>query len=178
MDRDSTLEEMVGMLERCFYGKYRGQVVDNRDPTSRGRLEVKVPAVLGTQAVWALPCVPYAGANAGFFALPSVGTGVWVEFEAGHLSYPIWTGCYWKDGDLDPADASPSIKLFRTERVSLRIDDDAGTVELSVDGGATLKLSVTALEAKAQSISHEAGTKKTTLSPVHFDVHNGAFTVV
>ena len=41
-----------------------------RDPTSRGRLKVKVPAVLGDVEVWAMPCVPYAGDGVGFYVCP------------------------------------------------------------------------------------------------------------
>ena len=44
-----------------FYGKYRGLVIDNDDPTQRARLQVTVNAVMGEEAVWAMPCLPYAG---------------------------------------------------------------------------------------------------------------------
>ena len=37
-------------------------------------------------------CVPYAGPKVGFVMLPEVGSGVWIEFEGGDVSYPIWTG--------------------------------------------------------------------------------------
>ena len=44
---------------------------------------------------WALPCVPFAGINAGFFAVPAIGSAVWIEFEQGDPDYPIWAGCFW-----------------------------------------------------------------------------------
>ena len=56
-----------------LYGKYRGKVVGNKDPTMSGKLQVTAPAALGVAQVWALPCVPYAGAGVGLFALPPVG---------------------------------------------------------------------------------------------------------
>lgn len=177
-DQDRMIDDVVGMLTRRFYGKYRGKVVDNADGTRRARLEVQVPAVLGETSVWAMPCVPYAGPGAGLFALPPVGAAVWVEFEAGDVSYPIWTGCFWRDGDIPDADAGPAIKFLRTERISIRIDDDAGTIEIKVADGAALTLSVTALEAKAQTVTTESGTKKTDLTPTSLDVHGGAFSVV
>ncbi len=31
----------------------------------------------------------------GVFSVPPVGAGVWIEFEQGDLSYPIWTGCFY-----------------------------------------------------------------------------------
>ena len=50
-------------IERRFYGKYRGIVVDNQDPSKLGRLKLRVPSVLGKDVVtgWATPCVPYGG---------------------------------------------------------------------------------------------------------------------
>ena len=44
-----------------------------------------------------MPCVPYAGDAGRLYMLPEPGTGVWVEFEAGDPSYPIWSGCFWAD---------------------------------------------------------------------------------
>ena len=82
-----------------FFGKYRGQVEDVDDPQARGRLRARIPDVLGNAlSGWALPCAPFAGDGVGFFAVPERGTGVWVEFEAGDPSRPIWSGCWWQEG--------------------------------------------------------------------------------
>jgi uncharacterized protein involved in type VI secretion and phage assembly len=82
-----------------FFGKYRGQVANNIDPMLLGRIQVKVPAVLGDGDLsWAMPCVPYAGASVGLFLVPPVGANVWVEFEAGDTDYPISSGCFWGVG--------------------------------------------------------------------------------
>src|SRR5437763_17049447 len=59
-------ERMFHALDGQFFGKYRGLVVDNTDPTHRGRLQVKVPAVMGEETLWAEPCAPYAGDGVGF----------------------------------------------------------------------------------------------------------------
>jgi hypothetical protein len=81
---------------RKYIGKYRGTVLNNVDPLNKGRLLVQVPDVLGmTPSTWALPCVPLAGPLNGFYALPLIGSGVWVEFEHGDPDYPIWVGCFW-----------------------------------------------------------------------------------
>ena len=80
----------------AFFGKYRGTVVNNLDPMQRGRVQVSVPAVLGSGRLsWAEPCVPYAGDQVGLFAVPPVGANVWVEFEAGDPDHPILAGCFW-----------------------------------------------------------------------------------
>jgi hypothetical protein len=82
-----------------YYGKYRGTVLNNVDPEMRGRLMLNVPDVLGLiPSSWAEPCVPLAGPTGppmGVYFVPPIGAGVWVEFEHGDPSYPIWSGCRW-----------------------------------------------------------------------------------
>jgi hypothetical protein len=81
---------------RRYFGKYRGTVVNTLDPLRIARIQAIVPDVLGAQpSTWAMPSVPFAGPGAGFVALPPVGAGVWIEFEQGDPSYPIWTGGWW-----------------------------------------------------------------------------------
>lgn len=103
-----TLERIVAGLvekvERRFYGKYRGIVVDNADPARLGRLRLMVPSVLGPDVVtgWATPCVPYGGAaDQGFLFVPEREAGVWVEFEEGDLEFPIWVGAFWSRPDSE-----------------------------------------------------------------------------
>ena len=80
--------------ERVF-GKYRGIVLNNVDPLNLGRLQANVPEVLGEMPTgWATPCAPCGGTGAGFFSVPPIGAGVWIEFEGGDVSRPIWTGCW------------------------------------------------------------------------------------
>lgn len=115
-----------------FYGKYRGKVVNNIDPLMRGRLMVLVPAVSETPLSWATPCVPYAGKNVGFFALPPIGANVWVEFEQGDPVYPIWSGCFWGDGEAPAKPAVPTTKVFKTETTTLTFNDLLTTASLEV----------------------------------------------
>jgi hypothetical protein len=68
-------------------GIYRGIVVATADPRRRGRLKIEVPDVPGSSTLWALPCVP-----AGSRARPAVGAMVWVMFERGDPSVPVWLG--------------------------------------------------------------------------------------
>jgi uncharacterized protein involved in type VI secretion and phage assembly len=89
---------------RKFYGKYRGTVLDNIDPLETGRLLVQVPDVGGElPSTWALPCLPFAGPGSGFYAVPPIGSIVWVEFEQGDPDYPVWTGCFWGSSAEVPA---------------------------------------------------------------------------
>lgn len=72
----------------AFYGKYRATVTDIQDPLTMGRVKAKVPDVFGDdESGWAMPCAPFSGNSVGFFALPAVGAGVWIEFEHGDLDY-------------------------------------------------------------------------------------------
>ncbi len=126
------------------YGKHRGIVTDTADPRSLGRLRARVPEVLAdVESGWAWPSVPYAGDGSGLFAVPPPGTGVWIEFEAGDVSRPIWTGCWWGDSGL-PADeagtaATPTLKILRSEKgLLVALDDDARTVTVSDSDGANL----------------------------------------
>jgi hypothetical protein len=128
-----TLERIVAGLvekvERRFYGKYRGTVVDNEDPAMLGRLKVTVPSVLGPDVVtgWATPCVPYGGAaDQGFLFIPERDAGVWIEFEEGDLEFPIWVGSYWSKPDAETQLPKPNA--------------DDGTEQSDVQSPATCKV--------------------------------------
>lgn len=134
MGLETVVANLVQKVERRFYGKYRGFVVDNADPEQLGRLKLSIPSVLGDDLVtgWALPCAPYGGdADQGFFFIPEPKAGVWVEFEEGDLEFPIWVGAFWskpggeselpkpnkadgseEDGVQDP----PTRKIIKTKK--------------------------------------------------------------
>jgi uncharacterized protein involved in type VI secretion and phage assembly len=170
------------------FGKYAGKVEANTDTENMGRLQVTCGAVLGDAKVWALPCVPYAGKDVGMYFIPPEGAGVWIEFEGGDVSRPIWTGCYWAKGDLPADAASADIKLIATAKVSLKIDDSAGEAELSNSSdskttwaadvatvGGKAKLTVAAAGVTSESA---AGTGKVEVSDSGVSVNSGAFSVM
>ncbi len=118
-----------------YFGKYRGKVTNNIDPMQLGRVQVSVPSVLGDGMLsWAMPCVPYAGKQVGFFALPPIKANIWVEFEGGNLDFPIWSGCFWGEGEVPAKPAIEQVKVFKTESISLTLSDmpEAGGVTLEV----------------------------------------------
>lgn len=124
---------------RQFFGKYRGVVVRNDDPERRGRLQVKVPAVLGEASLnWALPCLPVAAPGAGVYLIPPVGAQVWIEYEAGDPEVPIWSGCFWAPNGI-PAAPTPGTKVIRFGSAVLTLHNDPApeTIRLEVEKGGT-----------------------------------------
>lgn len=76
-----------------YYGVYRGTVVSNADPLNSRRLRLKVPQVFADQTTdWAW-CKDSSTTH---FTTPAIGQGVWVMFEGGDPSFPIWTGSFGK----------------------------------------------------------------------------------
>jgi uncharacterized protein involved in type VI secretion and phage assembly len=113
-----------------FYGKYRATVINNIDPMQVGRLMLQVPDVLGPLPTsWAMPCLPLTGIQTGLFVLPSVGAGVWAEFEQGDPNYPIWVGGWWGSSAEVPALALaatpgvPNIVLQTTGQQTIVLSD-------------------------------------------------------
>lgn len=87
-----------------FFGKYRATVINNLDPMQIGRLQVMAPDVSNVMlSSWAMPCAPVGGIQHGQFAVPPVGSAVWVEFEQGDPDYPVWVGCFWGTAAEVPA---------------------------------------------------------------------------
>lgn len=178
MDMAEELNRVVEALGQRYYGKYRGTVVDTADPTKRARVKVKVPSVMGDKELWAMPCAPYAGASIGFFALPPADTAIWVEFEGGSIDQPIWAGCFWKDGEIDSADAKEGVAFWKTPGVTIRIDNDAGELLIETSGGSkiTVKGDSIKIEAPEVELSGNGGTCKVSASG--FDAMNGALTAM
>jgi uncharacterized protein involved in type VI secretion and phage assembly len=146
-------EELVRLLRELRtrnYGKYRGFVTDNADPEKKGRVRVKVPSLFGDEALdWALPCLPFGGlADQGFFTVPEIGAQLWVEFEGGDRSRPLWTGTFWQaQGDAPKdsagADPEPTTRLFKTPKghlLSFEDADDAEQIHLEHSAGATVDI--------------------------------------
>jgi hypothetical protein len=130
---EQILMELVERMHSRFYGKYRGTVTTVGTGENLGRIKAKVPAVLGEiESGWCMPCVPYAGAQAAIAFLPEENAGVWIEFEGGDLSYPIWVGCYWHQGEI-PDRVAVDVKVIRTKGGQQIILDDNRTSITIVD---------------------------------------------
>jgi uncharacterized protein involved in type VI secretion and phage assembly len=140
-------------MNGSFYGKYRGVVTDVKDPLMTGRLKARVPDVMGEKETgWAMPCAPFGGGGMGFFALPKVGAGVWIEFEHGDPDYPVWSGCWWGSAaEMPPVLLAPPYKkmLIKTEGGhSVLLDDTPGVggITLETSGGQKIVMNATGVE--------------------------------
>jgi uncharacterized protein involved in type VI secretion and phage assembly len=203
------LEQLVVDLHQQastrFYGKYRGKVANAEDPEQLGRIQALVPEIYGeVTSPWAMPAAPFAGKQHGFVFIPEIEDGVWIEFEAGDISHPIWTGGWWGDGEL-PAPGAPQTRaIVTTAGHKFVLDDDAKEIQLLHASGAelkmtdsdisltvgqsefkmtsageiTLKAGTTEIKLSLTELSLQSGIGKVKLSASGTDVNNGAIKAV
>lgn len=168
------------MTNGKFYGKFRGTVINNVDPQQIGRVQVTVPDISIIPGTWAMPSFPVTGKQMGVWALPQIGTGVWVEFEGGELDYPIWTGCWYGSVAEVPAlalataPAVPNIVMQTQLQHTFMISDMPG-----VAGGFLLKTTTGAMISVSDVgiiISNGKGAMITLTGPT-VSINNGAMTI-
>lgn len=168
--------------EQRYFGKYRATVINNVDPMQQGRIQVMVPDVSSVApSSWAMPCVPVAGIQMGFFSVPPIGSGVWVEFEQGDPDYPIWVGGFWGTAAEVPATALlvppavPGITMQTPLQNGIQISDVPGPT-----GGIMIKTATGAMISVSDvgiTISNGRGAIITMTGPT-VDVNAGALTVI
>ncbi len=174
---ESLLVEVAEYIRNRYFGKYRGLVsavedVKSPDTQNLGRIKAKVPEVYGNMvSPWALPAVPFAGKNHGLVVLPEVGDGVWIEFEAGDISRPVWSGCWWASGEL-PAPGAKAVRILVTSGGhKIVLDDEAKKLQLLHPGGAELTMT-------DSDITLKVGSTQIVLSRAGgVSVNNGALEV-
>jgi microcystin-dependent protein len=88
-----------------FPGLYRGIVAAVGDPLNKGRVKLQIPQILGeaiTDWAWGSYAAGIETADL------EVGMGVWVQFEGGDPSYPIWNDKFNSSGSVDYVQLNPS----------------------------------------------------------------------
>jgi uncharacterized protein involved in type VI secretion and phage assembly len=117
-----------------------------------------------------MPCLPYAGKDVGLVFLPESGAGVWIEFEGGDLSYPIWVGCYYREGEA-PAEITPTVKAIITKAGhKILFDDDGESVTITDANENTITLD-------SSGLTLECGGKTVVISQSGVNVNDGALEV-
>lgn len=127
---------------RRFYGTYPGIVEDVEDPEKRGRARIRVLALgqkRAPQDVWAKP-ISFGGTKgSGHFWPPSVGDQVWVQFEGGQSSKPLFLGGFMARPDVPPEFNDPFKRGMKTPRGHwFRMSDDPEDPHITIasaDGG-------------------------------------------
>ncbi len=154
-----------------YWGKYRGKVESNIDPLQQGRLQVSCPSVLGDGTLsWAMPSVPYAGPNVGFFMLPPRQANVWVEFEGGDPDYPIWGGCFWGPGETPVVPAVAEMKVLKVEGISLVLNTFRGVGSVTLELGPPLLPQKLTMVLNARGIAFGCDPAQLTLTPTGVDI--------
>ncbi len=165
---EQTVQDVIEAQRGRFYGKYRG-VVTQVDPQTM-RIKANVPAVLGsTESGWALPCVPYAGDSVGFAFLPETGSGVWIEFEGGNVSFPIWTGGFWLSNQV-PSDAATAVKVIVTKQIKMMFNDDQDSVTIQDSNGNSVTMD-------SNGITLTRGSQSVQVGDGQVNVNSGALEV-
>jgi hypothetical protein len=127
-----------------YYGVYRADVVNVVDPNNSGCVKVIVTSIQAEADAeterWAMPCVPFAGPGEGFLVFPDVGDPVWVQFEGGDVTKPVWMGAFWQVGEMPVSEEERRHATFRTAKAELSLDRDQSIVRIKTDQGAVIQL--------------------------------------
>jgi uncharacterized protein involved in type VI secretion and phage assembly len=162
---------MNGMNDECprFYGKYRGVMTNNKDEKGLGRIQFKAQDVFGDKESpnWATPCVPYAGKGVGLYLIPPEKAFVWVEFEHGDPDYPVWTGCFWAEGEVpvksDKKETMPEKKVLKTDVGTITLNDSSSeggiTIETNKDPKMKIVINEDGIEIKVEAKPNDASVK-------------------
>lgn len=156
--QERAVEQLTRRAGGLHYGKHRGQVTRVDDPDDRGRIMAVVPGVMdGTEVGWALPAFPFAGDGHGLVMLPEVGSMVWIEFEAGDLDVPIWSGGFFLPGQRPAPDGSGARVIVSKHKHRIVLDDDADEVVVTHNGGPEIKLTGSAITLTVGACTIEIG---------------------
>lgn len=109
-----------------FYSSYRAFVVDNEDPKGMNRLILLVPFynINKPLTFWAYPKGQKGGMNHGSFDIPNKGDMVWVSFEAGNISSPLWEYASYGENELPDEFETTKHIGYKTPRGTLILIND------------------------------------------------------
>jgi len=136
MDEPATVTQLIHVIRNygleylgVYYGKYRGIIVNNDDPEKLGRVQLRVQQLFGDNLApyWAWPSEQPAGDDFGDFMVPPNGSGVWVTFENGLPSHPLYGGGSWgksASGVPSGSTGNPRKRIKSSEKWRIEMDDE------------------------------------------------------
>ena len=124
-----------------FYSFYRGMVVENEDPNHMNSLQVAIPEIQGGILVWALPFGQHGRLQTGFkYLSPEIGDTVYVMFEYGNPSKPLWTyHGFGLDQIPEELDSPYKMGLVTPNGNVLILDDSSGELNIFTNGNITIQ---------------------------------------
>lgn len=131
-------------LERLgrYYSVYRGIVIENEDTERKqNRIKVCVPEVMGGVFAWAYPKNQHGSINNGFkFLAPKIGDTVFITFEFGDPTKPLWEYHGWALRQIPkPLDGPNKMGIVTPEGNLIVIDDDSGELNVHFNGPVTVR---------------------------------------
>ena len=86
------------------------------------------------------------------------------------MSLPIWSGCFWYDGQL-PSDAAPAVKVIVTKIGKIVFDNNAGTITVSDSNNNSVTLN-------SDGITLQSSGCSVAISDSEVNVNDGALEVL
>ena len=134
--------------QTTFYGNYRGEVVSVSDKKEAARVRIRVMGVYDNVPDSALPWAQYAdpffmsGVDSGSQIIPDIGDMVWVFFEGGNHTQPIYFAGAPSAKDM-PKEASPKNRVIKTKKghiIELDDTDEEERVKITHSSGSYVEM--------------------------------------
>ena len=148
------LATIAETVENRFFGKYRGIVTDivieNKDERENmGFITAQIPEIYYDCSIPLVkPCVSFAGESCGFYAFPKKGDRIWIEFEGGDQSRPLWSGFWWKKDAIPEYITLDIVGLVSRTGHKIIMDDSSGIISLTHAKGPSIDLTEKAITLK------------------------------
>lgn len=170
------LATIADTVENRFFGKYRGIVTDiltekGEGSENMGVITVQIPEIYYDCSIPLVkPCVSFAGENCGFFAFPKKGDRIWIEFEGGDQSRPLWSGFWWMKDAIPDFISLDIVGLVSRTGHKITIDDNSGKISLVHAKGSSIDLT-------DDEITFKVGNTKMVISASGVTINNKTFEV-
>ena len=125
-----------------FYSRYRGMVVDDRDPDGLQRILVNIPSIHNGITIWARAGSQSGGIRHGIKGItPLPGEIVWVEFEKGNPNKPVWFYHGWANGEV-PEELKPNrvLGVITQNGNKVILKDEEGYLKIDIEKSIDLNI--------------------------------------